>query len=85
MDMQYFTILRLTRFARMVDFLKNLFFRGRRRKELSNRTAKGIIQSRKKIDGKNSRCVFLQLNPEENVDNDGFASIDETQEELPFQ
>lgn len=39
-------------------FSKNLFFHGRRRKELSSRTAKEIIQSRRRLTGKLEVCVF---------------------------
>lgn len=66
-------------------FSKKSFLSWAAKKGIIQQDSKGNHTKQKKIDGKNSRCVFLQLNPEENVDNDGFASIDETQEELPFQ
>lgn len=66
-------------------FSKKSFLSWAAKKGIIQQDSKGNHTKQKKIDGKNSRCVFLQLNPEENVDDDGFASIDETQEELPFQ
>lgn len=66
-------------------FSKKSFLSWAAKKGIIQQDSKGNHTKQKKIDGKNSRCVFLQLNPEESVDNDGFASIDETQEELPFQ
>lgn len=66
-------------------FSKKSFLSWAAKKGIIQQDSKGNHTKQKKIDGKNSRCVFLQLNPEENVDNDGFASIDETQEKLPFQ
>lgn len=66
-------------------FSKKSFLSWAAKKGIIQQDSKGNHTKQKKIDGKNSRCVFLQLNPEENVDKDGFASIDETQEELPFQ
>lgn len=66
-------------------FSKKSFLSWAAKKGIIQQDSKGNHTKQKKIDGKNSRCVFLQLNPEENVDNDGFASIDETQEEPPFQ
>lgn len=66
-------------------FSKKSFLSWAAKKGIIQQDSKGNHTKQKKIDGKNSRCVFLQLNLEENVDNDGFASIDETQEELPFQ
>lgn len=66
-------------------FSKKSFLSWAAKKGIIQQDSKGNHTKQKKIDGKNSRCVFLQLNPEENVDNDGFASIGETQEELPFQ
>lgn len=66
-------------------FSKKSFLSWAAKKGIIQQDGKGNHTKQKKIDGKNSRCVFLQLNPEENVDDDGFASIDETQEELPFQ
>ena len=66
-------------------FSKKSFLSWAAKKRIIQQDSKGNHTKQKKIDGKNSRCVFLQLNPEENVDDDGFASIDETQEELPFQ
>lgn len=66
-------------------FSKKSFLSWAAKKGIIQQDSKGNHTKQKKIDGKNSRCVFLQLNQEENVDDDGFASIDETQEELPFQ
>lgn len=66
-------------------FSKKSFLSWAAKKGIIQQDSKGNHTKQKKIDGKNSRCVFLQLNLEESVDNDGFASIDETQEELPFQ
>lgn len=66
-------------------FSKKSFLSWAAKKGIIQQDSKGNHTKQKKIDGKNSRCVFLQLNLEENVDDDGFASIDETQEELPFQ
>lgn len=66
-------------------FSKKSFLSWAAKKGIIQQDSKGNHTKQKKIDGKNSRCVFLQLNPEENMDKDGFASIDETQEELPFQ
>lgn len=66
-------------------FSKKSFLSWAAKKGIIQQDSKGNHTKQKKIDGKNSRCVFLQLNSEENVDDDGFASIDETQEELPFQ
>ncbi len=53
---------------------------------------KGLLQTQagnmtkvKKINGNSCRCVFLKLDDGINVDKDGFMSVDETQEELPFK
>lgn len=47
--------------------------------------SKGNTAKQKKISGKNYRCIFLKLNPEE--DKDGFKPIESEyeQEELPFK
>lgn len=37
----------------------------------------------KKINGTSTRCVWLKL--DENMDSDGFAKVEDTQEELPFK
>lgn len=66
-------------------FSKKSFLSWAVKKGIIQQDSKGNHTKQKKIDGKNSRCVFLQLNPEENVDKDGFVSIGEAQEELPFQ
>lgn len=66
-------------------FSKKSFLSWAAKKGIIQQDSKGNHTKQKKIDGKNSRCVFLQLNPEENVDKDGFVSIGEAQEELPFQ
>ena len=64
-------------------FSKKAFLSWADRKNLLQ-TQSGRMDKVKKINGKSCRCVFLKLDDGISVDKDGFMSIDETQEELPF-
>lgn len=46
-------------------------------------TQGGRMTKLKKAEGKTLRCVFLKIDP--SVDGDGFQSVDNVQEELPFR
>ena len=65
-------------------FSKKSFLSWAAKKGVIQQDSKGNPTKPKKIDGRAARCVFLQLESKGNTDNDGFESIDETQEKLPF-
>lgn len=55
------------------------------KKKIVETDSKGNPTKQKKIDGKNNRCVCLKLDDGISVDDNGFISVDEfNQEELPF-
>ena len=55
------------------------------KKKVVQTDSKGNPTKQKKIDGKNNRCVCLKLDDGISVDDNGFISVDEfNQEELPF-
>lgn len=55
------------------------------KKKVVQTDSKGNLTKQKKIDGKNNRCVCLKLDDGISVDDNGFISVDEfNQEELPF-
>ena len=55
------------------------------KKKVIETDSKGNPTKQKKIDGKNNRCVCLKLDDGISVDDNGFISVDEfNQEELPF-
>ena len=61
-------------------FSKKSFLSWAAKKGVIQQDSRGNPTKLKKIDG----SVFLQLESKGNTDNDGFESIDETQEKLPF-
>ena len=65
-------------------FSKKSFLSWAAKKGVIQQDSRGNPTKLKKIDGRAARCVFLQLESKGNTDNDGFESIDETQEKLPF-
>lgn len=66
-------------------FSKKSFLSWAARKGVIQQDSRGNPTRQKKIDGKNSRCVFLRLDDGISEDGDGFMSVDETQEKLPFE
>jgi hypothetical protein len=55
------------------------------KKKVVQTDSKGNPTKQKKIDGKNNRCVCLKLDDGISVDDNGFISVEEfNQEELPF-
>lgn len=65
-------------------FSKKAFLSWADRKALLQ-TQAGRLDKVKNMNGKSCRCVFLKLDDGINVDKDGFMSLDEVQEELPFK
>lgn len=65
-------------------FSKKAFLSWADRKGLLQ-TQAGQLTKVKKINGNSCRCVFLKLDDGICVDKDGFISLDEAQEELPFK
>ncbi len=66
-------------------FSKKSFLSWAAKEGIVQRDSKGNPTKSKKIDGKNNRCVFLMLNDGIKTDENGFVSVEETQEELPFK
>lgn len=67
-------------------FSKRSFLSWGVKKNVVETDSKGNPTKQKKIDGKNNRCVCLKLDDGITVDDNGFMSVDEfNQEELPFQ
>jgi len=67
-------------------FSKRSFLSWGVKKKVVETDSKGNPTKQKKIDGKNNRCVCLKLDDGISVDDNGFMSVDEfNQEELPFQ
>lgn len=67
-------------------FSKRSFLSWGVKKNVVETDSKGNPTKQKKIDGKNNRCVCLKLDDGISVDENGFVSVDEfNQEELPFQ
>lgn len=66
-------------------FSKRSFLSWGVKKKIVETDSKGNPTKQKKIDGKNNRCVCLKLDDGISVDDNGFISVDEfNQEELPF-
>lgn len=66
-------------------FSKRSFLSWGVKKKVVETDSKGNPTKQKKIDGKNNRCVCLKLDDGISVDDNGFISVDEfNQEELPF-
>lgn len=66
-------------------FSKRAFLSWALKKNLVQTDSKGNPTKQKKVDGKNNRCVWLKLDDGMNVDENGFISLDECeQEKLPF-
>jgi putative DNA primase/helicase len=66
-------------------FSKRSFLSWGVKKKVVQTDSKGNPTKQKKIDGKNNRCVCLKLDDGISVDDNGFISVDEfNQEELPF-
>lgn len=66
-------------------FSKRAFLSWALKKNLVQTDSKGNPTKQKKVDGKNNRCVWLKLDDGMNVDENGFISFDECeQEKLPF-
>lgn len=67
-------------------FSKRSFLSWGVKKKVVETDSKGNPTKQKKIDGKNNRCVCLKLDDGISVDDNGFMSVEEfNQEELPFQ
>lgn len=67
-------------------FSKRSFLSWGVKKKVVETDSKGNPTKQKKIDGKNNRCVCLKLDDGISVHENGFMSVDESnQEELPFQ
>lgn len=66
-------------------FSKRSFLSWGVKKKVVETDSRGNPTKQKKIDGKNNRCVCLKLDDGISVDDNGFMSVDEfNQEELPF-
>lgn len=66
-------------------FSKKAFLSWAIKKNLVQTDSKGNPTKQKKVDGKNNRCVWLKLDDGMNVDENGFISLDDyDQEKLPF-
>lgn len=66
-------------------FSKRSFLSWGVKKKVVETDSRGNPTKQKKIDGKNNRCVCLRLDDGISVDENGFMSVDEfNQEELPF-
>ena len=66
-------------------FSKRSFLSWGVKKKVVETDSRGNPTKQKKIDGKNNRCVCLKLDDGISVDDNGFISVDEfNQEELPF-
>ena len=71
--------------CRSGGFSKRSFLSWGVKKKIVETDSKGNPTKQKKIDGKNNRCVCLKLDDGISVDDNGFMSVDEfNQEELPF-
>lgn len=67
-------------------FSKRSFLSWGAKKKVVETDSKGNPTKQKKIDGKNNRCVCLKLDDGISVDENGFMSVEEyNQEEIPFQ
>lgn len=64
-------------------FSRKSFLNWAAKKGIIQQDSRGNPTKQKKVDGKNCRCVFLKLQ-QESDDNDGFMTIPDDQEELPF-
>lgn len=74
----------ITELCNLGGFSKKSFLSWAVRKGIVETDSKGNPTKQKKIDGRNNRCVFLRLDTGIAVDKDGFMSVEDGQEELPF-